>query len=161
VLTAVTVLTQAELAEFFILAGLLVLVARARPRGMVLLGILAAAALGLGAILSLLVVWLSGRWAKGRALSPGESGIVAVLDGLSILVWRLPSVGLEGCLAGPGALDVELVLAQDGPHGAHDRRLIVYDQDALRQRCPSSSFSAGPHAGRPAPSGQPPRSAAG
>jgi chromate transporter len=51
VLTAVTVLTQAELAEFFILAGLVVLLIRARPRGLVLLGIVAAAAVGLGAIL--------------------------------------------------------------------------------------------------------------
>src|SRR6266567_9059766 len=46
VLTAVTVLTQAELAEFFILAGLLVLLLRARPRGPVLVGIVAAAAVG-------------------------------------------------------------------------------------------------------------------
>src|SRR5919197_1555537 len=51
VLTAVTVLTRAELAEFFILTGLLVLLVRTRPRGLVLLNILVAAALGLGAIL--------------------------------------------------------------------------------------------------------------
>ena len=51
VLTAVTVLTQAELAEFFIVAGLVVLFLRARPRGPVLLGIVAAAAVGLGLIL--------------------------------------------------------------------------------------------------------------
>src|ERR687885_411531 len=43
VLTAVTVLTQAELAQFFILAGLLVLLVRARPRTPALVGIGAAA----------------------------------------------------------------------------------------------------------------------
>jgi chromate transporter len=51
VLTAVTVLTQAELAQFFILAGVLVVLTRARPRVPVLLGIIAAAIVGLAGIL--------------------------------------------------------------------------------------------------------------
>ena len=57
VLAGVTVLSQAELAEFFILAGVLVLLVRARPRVPVLLGILAAAGAGLGLIL--LIQWVS------------------------------------------------------------------------------------------------------
>src|SRR5205085_2295733 len=51
VLTIVTVWTQAELAEFFILAGLLSLVIRARPAIRPLLGILVAGAVVLTAIL--------------------------------------------------------------------------------------------------------------
>lgn len=68
VLTAVTVLSQAELAEFFILAGVLVLLVRARPRVLVLLGILAAAGAGLGLIV--LIQWVSqgGDAAGGNVL---------------------------------------------------------------------------------------------
>ena len=51
VLTVVTALTHAELAEFFILAGLLVLVLRARPAAPILVGILAAAVVAVAAIL--------------------------------------------------------------------------------------------------------------
>ena len=76
VLTAVTVLTQAELAEFFIVAGLLVLVLRARPRLPVLLAIVAAAALGLGTIL------LIQRASEGTQVSGGGS----VLDILLFFV---------------------------------------------------------------------------
>jgi hypothetical protein len=43
----------------------------------------------IGAVVSFVVVWLYGRWSKNAALSPNESVIVAVLVGLSILVWRL------------------------------------------------------------------------
>jgi len=62
------VLTQAELAQFFILAGLLVLLVRARPGGRVLLGIIAAAALGLGAILLVQRAAESAQGSGGRAL---------------------------------------------------------------------------------------------
>jgi chromate transporter len=68
VLTAVTVLTQAELAEFFILAGLVVLLVRARPPGRVLLGILAAAGLGLAVILLIQRASQSAQVAGGSVL---------------------------------------------------------------------------------------------
>ena len=42
-----------------------------------------------GAVLSFVVVWSYGRWSKEAALTTAESVIVAVLTGLSILVWRL------------------------------------------------------------------------
>ena len=73
VLTAVTVLTQAELAEFFILAGLVVLLIRARPRGPVLLGIVAAAAVGLGVIL------LIQRAAASAQVAGGGSVLLDIL----------------------------------------------------------------------------------
>src|ERR687885_1586344 len=73
VLTAVTVLTQAELAEFFILAGLVVLLLRARPRGRVLLGIVAAAAVGLGVIL------LIQRAAESAQVAGGGSVLLDLL----------------------------------------------------------------------------------
>jgi hypothetical protein len=43
----------------------------------------------IGAILSFVVAWVYGRWSKEAALPAAESVIVAVLAGLSILVWRL------------------------------------------------------------------------
>jgi chromate transporter len=73
VLTAVTVLTRAELAEFFILTGLLVLLVRTRPRGLVLLNILVAAALGLGAIL------LIQRASEATQVVGGSSVILDIL----------------------------------------------------------------------------------
>jgi chromate transporter len=73
VLTAVTVLTQAELAEFFILAGLLVLLIRARPPGLVLLSIIAAAGAGLGAIL------LIQRASEGAQVAGGGSILLDIL----------------------------------------------------------------------------------
>jgi hypothetical protein len=42
-----------------------------------------------GAVVSFVVVWSCGRWSKEAALPPGESVLVAVLAGVSILVWRL------------------------------------------------------------------------
>jgi chromate transporter len=72
VLTAVTVLTQAELAEFFIVAGLLVLLLRARPRTPVLLGILGAGAL------ALLVILLIQRASEG-AQGAGGSALLDIL----------------------------------------------------------------------------------
>jgi chromate transporter len=68
VLTAVTVLTQAELAAFFILAGVLVLLVRARPRALVLLGILAAAGACLGVILLIQRASEGGEAAGGNVL---------------------------------------------------------------------------------------------
>ena len=73
VLTAVTVLTQAELAEFFIVAGLVVLLVRARARGPVLVGIVAAAAVGLGAIL------LIQRAAQSAQVAGGGSVLLDIL----------------------------------------------------------------------------------
>jgi chromate transporter len=73
VLTAVTVLTQAELAEFFILAGLVVVFIRARPPGPVLLGIVAAAAVGLGVIL------LIQRAAESAQVAGGGSVLLDLL----------------------------------------------------------------------------------
>jgi hypothetical protein len=43
----------------------------------------------IGTVVSFVVVWSYGRWSKEAALTAAESVIVAVLAGLSILVWRL------------------------------------------------------------------------
>ena len=43
----------------------------------------------IGAVLSFVVVWFYGRWSKEAALTVAESVIIAVLVGLSVLVWRL------------------------------------------------------------------------
>jgi hypothetical protein len=43
----------------------------------------------IGAVVSFLVAWGYGRWAKAAAPTVSQSVIVAVLVGLSILVWRL------------------------------------------------------------------------
>ena len=43
----------------------------------------------IGAVLSFLVAWLYGRWAKETTPEASQSVIVALLAGLSILVWRL------------------------------------------------------------------------
>jgi chromate transporter len=72
VLTAITVLTQAELAQFFILAGLLVLVVRARPAWGTLVGIVAAAVVALAAILVL-------QRASEAAQGAGESVLLDIL----------------------------------------------------------------------------------
>ncbi len=53
VLAAATILSQAELAQFFTVAGLLVLLVRARPAGRTLAGIVVGAAIALGATLVL------------------------------------------------------------------------------------------------------------
>jgi hypothetical protein len=42
-----------------------------------------------GAVVSFGVVWSYGRWSKAAALTAAESVLIAVLAGLSILVWRL------------------------------------------------------------------------
>jgi chromate transporter len=68
ILTAVTVLTQAELAEFFIVAGMVVIVLRARPRPPVLLGIVGAAVVGLGVILLIQRASQGGESAGGNVL---------------------------------------------------------------------------------------------
>ena len=56
VLAIITVWAQAELAEFFVLAGFVVLFVRARP------GARQALAAGLGGFLVLAVIWLTERW---------------------------------------------------------------------------------------------------
>jgi hypothetical protein len=58
------------------------------PPGVFSLGQIVVSAV-IGAVLSFLLVWGYGRWAKEPALTINESVIVAVLAGLSILVWRL------------------------------------------------------------------------
>ncbi len=42
-----------------------------------------------GAIASLLVIWLYGRWSKASVLTRRESVVTAAVVGLSILAWRL------------------------------------------------------------------------
>src|SRR5919199_5232484 len=42
-----------------------------------------------GTVGAFLVVWLYGRWARDAALPVSESVVLALLTGLSILVWRL------------------------------------------------------------------------
>ena len=73
VLTAVTVLTQAELAQFFILAGMLVLLIRSRPGTRVLLGILAAA------VVALAVILLIQRASEGAQAGAGGSVLLDIL----------------------------------------------------------------------------------
>ena len=43
----------------------------------------------IGTVGAFLVVWLYGRWARDAALPVSESVVLALLTGLSILVWRL------------------------------------------------------------------------
>ena len=66
VLALVTVWAQAELAEFFVLAGFVVLFTRARPRGR------QAIAAGLGGLLVLATIWLTERWFVQLGLGGGH-----------------------------------------------------------------------------------------
>ena len=43
----------------------------------------------IGGVLSFVVAWAYGRWAKEAPLTTSESAVVALLAGLSVLVWRL------------------------------------------------------------------------
>jgi chromate transporter len=72
VLALVTVWTQAELAEFFVLAGFLTLFARARPSGR------QAVAYGLGGLLVLAIIWLTERWFVNLTLG-GEHVLLQIL----------------------------------------------------------------------------------
>ncbi|MSP41442.1 MAG: chromate efflux transporter [Deltaproteobacteria bacterium] len=71
VLTAVTVLAQAELAEFFILAGVIVLLVRAWP------GLKPAILMALGAIALGLMIWALEAWLR-QSGSAANSGSVLV-----------------------------------------------------------------------------------
>jgi chromate transporter len=68
----VTVWAQAELAEFFVLAGLVVLFARARP------GRRQAIAAALGGLLVLAIIWLTERWFVNLTLG-GEHVLLQIL----------------------------------------------------------------------------------
>ena len=70
VLTAVTWLTQAELAAFFIVAGLVVIVARARPKPRALAAIVGMAVVALAIVLLI-------QWASAAAAGAGGSGGLA------------------------------------------------------------------------------------
>jgi len=72
VLAAVTIVAQAELAESFVLAGLVVLFVRARPGGR---GAVAAVAGGLAVVA---IVWLVERWFVGVGLG-GEHVLLQIL----------------------------------------------------------------------------------
>jgi chromate transporter len=72
VLGAVTIWAQAELAEFFVLAGLLVLFTRARP------GWRQAIVAGLGGLLVLAIVWVTERWFVNVAFG-GEHVLLQIL----------------------------------------------------------------------------------
>ncbi len=72
VLALVTVWTQAELAEFFVLAGFLTLFARARPSRR------QAVAYGLGGLLVLAIIWLTERWFVNLTLG-GEHVLLQIL----------------------------------------------------------------------------------
>ena len=72
VLALVTVWAQAELAEFFVLAGFVALFARARPSRR------QAVAYGLGGLLVLAVIWLIERWFVNLTLG-GEHVLLQIL----------------------------------------------------------------------------------
>jgi chromate transporter len=72
VLALVTVWAQAELAEFFVLAGFVVLFARSRPTRR------QAIASGLGGLLVLAIIWLTERWFVNLALG-GEHVLLQIL----------------------------------------------------------------------------------
>jgi len=72
VLALVTVWAQAELAEFFVLAGFLALFARARPSRR------QAVAYGLGGLLVLAIIWLTERWFVNLPLG-GEHVLLQIL----------------------------------------------------------------------------------
>ncbi len=71
VLTAVTVWAQAELAEFFILAGLVVLFARAWP------GWKQGLLMGLGGILLGSIIWLFEAWVRQTATTADSQDVLA------------------------------------------------------------------------------------
>jgi chromate transporter len=71
-LAVVTVWAQAELAEFFVLAGLVVLFVRARP------GRRQGLAAGLGGAVVLAIIWLIERWFVGLALG-GQHVLLQIL----------------------------------------------------------------------------------
>jgi chromate transporter len=70
-LTAVTVWAQAELAEFFILAGLIVLFARAWP------GWKQGLLIGLGGIVSGSIIWLFEAWVRQTATAADSQDVLA------------------------------------------------------------------------------------
>ena len=72
VLALVTVWAQAELAEFFVLAGFLALFARSRPSRR------QAVASGLGGLLVLAIIWLTERWFVNLTLG-GEHVLLQIL----------------------------------------------------------------------------------
>jgi len=72
VLALVTVWAQAELAEFFVLAGFVALFARARPSRR------QAVASGLGGLLVLAIIWLTERWFVNLPLG-GEHVLLQIL----------------------------------------------------------------------------------
>src|SRR5512145_2577099 len=72
VLALITVWAQAELAEFFVLAGFVVLFARARASGR------QTVAAGLGGLLVLALIWLTERWFVSLALG-GEHVLLQIL----------------------------------------------------------------------------------
>jgi chromate transporter len=72
VLGAITIWAQAELAEFFVLAGLVVLFTRARP------GRRQAIAAGLGGVLVLAIIWVTERWFVNVAVG-GEHVLLQIL----------------------------------------------------------------------------------
>ena len=72
VLALVTVWAQAELAEFFVLAGFVALFARARPSRR------QAVASGLGGLLVLAIIWLTERWFVNLTLG-GEHVLLQIL----------------------------------------------------------------------------------
>jgi len=71
-LALVTVWAQAELAEFFVLAGFVVLFARARPSRR------QAVVSGLGGLLVLAIIWLTERWFVNLAIG-GEHVLLQIL----------------------------------------------------------------------------------
>ena len=72
VLALVTVWAQAELAEFFVLAGFVALFARSRPSRR------QAVASGLGGLLVLVIIWLTERWFVNLTLG-GEHVLLQIL----------------------------------------------------------------------------------
>ncbi|MGH7345391.1 MAG: chromate efflux transporter [Candidatus Rokuibacteriota bacterium] len=72
VLALVTVWAQAELAEFFVLAGFVVLFARSRPSRR------QAVASGLGGLLVIAIIWLTERWFVNLTLG-GEHVLLQIL----------------------------------------------------------------------------------
>jgi chromate transporter len=72
VLALVTIVAQAELAEFFVLAGMAVLFVRARPQGR---GAVTVALIGLGVVAA---IWLIERWLLGVGLG-GQHVVTQIL----------------------------------------------------------------------------------
>jgi chromate transporter len=72
ILAVVTVWAQAELAEFFVLAGLVVLFMRARPGGR------AAVVAGVGGVAAVALIWFFERWLANVAVE-GQNVLVQIL----------------------------------------------------------------------------------